>query len=60
MLECRAWGPGMVPFTDLLLKACRKLAIKLEASMQFKGRVFLSEIGSPEHDYSHLIQLFGM
>ncbi|KAL0051196.1 hypothetical protein WJX82_003584 [Trebouxia sp. C0006] len=54
----RAWGPGMVPFTDSLLQACRKLAIKLEASMRFEGRVFLSEIGSPEHEYSHLIQLF--
>ena len=49
----------MVPFTDSLLRACRKLAIKLEASMRFQGRVFLSEIGTPEHDYSHLIQLFG-
>ena len=49
----------MVPFTDNLLRACRKLAIKLEASMRFQGRVFLSEIGTPEHDYSHLIQLFG-
>ena len=27
--------------------------------MRFKGRVFLSEIGSPEHDYSHLLRLFG-
>lgn len=49
----------MVPFTDNLLRACRKLAIKLEASMRFQGRVFLSEIGTPEHDYGHLIQLFG-
>lgn len=58
-LACRGWGPGMVPFTDNLLRACRKLAIKLEDSMRFQGRVFLSEIGSPEHDYSHLLQLFG-
>ena len=50
----------MVPFSDSLLAACRKLAIKLEASMRFEGRVFLSEIGSPEHDYSHLKHLFGM
>lgn len=49
----------MVPFTDSLLRACRKLAIKLEASMRFQGRVYLSEIGTPEHDYNHLIQLFG-
>lgn len=58
-LACRGWGPGMVPFTENLLQACRKLAIKLEDSMRFKGRVFLSEIGSPEHDYSHLLRLFG-
>ena len=49
----------MVPFTDNLLRACRKLAIKLEDSMRFQGRVFLSEIGSPEHDYRHLLRLFG-
>ena len=49
----------MVPFTDNLLRACRKLAEKLEASMKFQGRVFLSEIGSPEHDYSDLLRLFG-
>ena len=49
----------MVPFTDDLLRACRKLASKLEDSMRFQGRVFMSEIGSPEHDYSHLLQLFG-
>ena len=49
----------MVPFTDNLLRACRKLAIKLEDSMRFQGRVFLSEIGTPEHDYNHLIRLFG-
>lgn len=49
----------MVPFTDNLLRACRKLASKLEDSMRFQGRVFLSEIGTPEHDYGHLLQLFG-
>ncbi|KAL3142557.1 hypothetical protein ABBQ38_002877 [Trebouxia sp. C0009 RCD-2024] len=48
----------MVPFTDNLLRACRKLASKLEDSMRFQGRVFLSEIGTPEHDYGHLLQLF--
>lgn len=49
----------MVPFTEPLLLACRKLAAKLMASMRFEGRVFLSEIGWPEHEYSDLIQLFG-
>ena len=49
----------MVPFSQPLLLACRKLAAKLMASMRFEGRVFLSEIGWPEHAYSDLIQLFG-
>lgn len=49
----------MVPFSQPLLLACRKLAAKLMASMRFEGRVFLSEIGWPEHEYSDLIKLFG-
>lgn len=49
----------MVPFSEPLLHACRKLAAKLMASMRFEGRVFLSEIGWPEHEYSDLIRLFG-
>ena len=49
----------MVPFTQPLLLACRKLAAKLMASMRFEGRIFISEVGWPEHEYDHLLQLFG-